>query len=386
MSNFLSIAAVTATLQTQLQTQLAADVGHAYATVQRPDESDTDASTNPHVNIYLYQVVPNVALRNADLPTRRGEGGLAQRPRAAIDLHYLLTFHGDDLKHEPQRMLGSVVRFLHAYPTLTRQAVHDAIALSANADLALCDLEGESELVRFTPLPMSLEELSKLWSVFFQTRYMLSVAYAASVVLLEGIEAAAKPTPVVTSNIVVEQLAPPVIDEVSPPTVRIGDTLSIRGRNLRGQETYVRIGDVVVTPLGNVANDLVEISMSDAVAAGVGAGVRTAQIVHRVDFNGVPHPGFESNSVPFTFAPTITSATAAPDATEARRVNVTLGLDPPPRARQRVSLALDGMFTASIVFSTASVIPFLDLANGSYQAIAEVDGASSSAVTLTVPT
>ena len=32
---------------------------------------------------------------------------------------------------------------------------------------------------------MNLEELSKLWSVFFQTPYALSIAYQASVVLIE---------------------------------------------------------------------------------------------------------------------------------------------------------------------------------------------------------
>ena len=295
MSNFLSVAAVTAALRLQLQGQLDIDVSGATATVQRPDEIDANGGTNgTHVNIYLYQVVPNAALRNHDLPARRADASLAQRPRAALDLHYLLTFHGDDTAYLPQRMLGSIVRFLHANPILTRRAVHDAV--SATNEIALCDLEGESELVRFTPLPMSLEELSKLWSVFFQTRYMLSVAYAASVVLLEGTEAPLQAKPVERSNIVVDQFALPVIDTVTPPAASIGDTLVIRGRNLRGDVTQVRIGKELLAP-SKIANDAVEVIVTNAVAE----GVQRLQIVQSVLVEpNEPRAGFESNTVPVT--------------------------------------------------------------------------------------
>ena len=68
------------------------------------------------VNVFLYQVTPNAAWRNADLPTRRANGDLIQRPQAALDLHYLLTFYGDESLLQPQRVLGSVVRTLHCGP------------------------------------------------------------------------------------------------------------------------------------------------------------------------------------------------------------------------------------------------------------------------------
>ena len=53
---------------------------------------------------------PNAALRNSDLPTRNHRSVVVQRPTCALDLHYLLSFYGDDSKLEPQRMLGAVVR------------------------------------------------------------------------------------------------------------------------------------------------------------------------------------------------------------------------------------------------------------------------------------
>ena len=57
--------------------------------------------------------------------------------------------------------------------------------INASAFLTTSNLE-EVELVKFTQLPLSLEELGKLWSVFFQTTHVLSVAFQGTVVLIEG--------------------------------------------------------------------------------------------------------------------------------------------------------------------------------------------------------
>ncbi len=78
-------------------------------------------------------------------------------------------------------MLGSVARTLHARPYLTREAIRDAILdpefayLAGTTDTPASDLADEIELVKFTPIPFSLEELSKLWSVLLQTTYLRPV-------------------------------------------------------------------------------------------------------------------------------------------------------------------------------------------------------------------
>src|ERR1051326_8249061 len=112
MSNYLAIATVTATLQRVLQAVIGGDVPGATATTVRPDASGQGLPP-VGVNIFLYQVTPNAALRNADLPTRNASGQAGQRPVAALDLHYLMSFYGADKQLEPQRVLGSVVRTLH---------------------------------------------------------------------------------------------------------------------------------------------------------------------------------------------------------------------------------------------------------------------------------
>ena len=182
MSNYLAIATVTETLRQMLNVVVDQAVPGARATAVRPSASSGLPSVG--VNVFLYQVSQNAAWRNADLPTRREDGALHQRPQVALDLHYLLTFYGEDQQMEPQRVLGRVTCAMHAQPLLLRDKITEAV--TAVSFLADSNLSDQVELVRFTPIPLTLEELSKLWSVFFQTAYVLSTAYQASVVLIEA--------------------------------------------------------------------------------------------------------------------------------------------------------------------------------------------------------
>ncbi|GIV60235.1 MAG: hypothetical protein KatS3mg043_1324 [Rhodothermaceae bacterium] len=207
MSNFLAIATATATLQQLLLESLSTDVPGAQATTLRPDNPRLSATGNFGVNIYLYQATPNASWRNNDLPTRGGAGQPVQRPRIALDLYYLLTFYGDEESLQPQRILGSVSRTLHARPVLTRPMIQAAIDAAVAVDpghfLAGSNLADDIEQVKFTPIPLSLEELSKLWSVFFQTPYTLSMTYAGTVVLIEAETTPAPVLPVQTPVITV---------------------------------------------------------------------------------------------------------------------------------------------------------------------------------------
>ncbi|MGH9937593.1 MAG: DUF4255 domain-containing protein, partial [Blastocatellia bacterium] len=135
MSNYLAVASVTASLAQYLQGVVQVDVSGSTVSTTRPDETG-NGTQNPRVNIYLYQVAPNAAWRNSDLPTRDENGQVVQRPRAAIDLHYLLTFYGNETHLEPQRLLGSVVRAIHASSVLTRGLIRQTINSPTYAFLA----------------------------------------------------------------------------------------------------------------------------------------------------------------------------------------------------------------------------------------------------------
>lgn len=344
MSNYLAVATVTAALHRLLQSSAGADVPGATVTTDRP-ESSTNGAAAPTVNVYLYQVMPNPALRNSDLPTRSSGGDLVQRPVAALDLHYLFTFSGADEELEPQRLLGSVIRTLHAQPFLTPQLI-SAVKTAATSNppvhpaLAPTDLGDQVERVKFSPLPMNLEELSKLWSVFFQTPYALSVAYQASVVLIEPDLEPVVPLPVLERDIDVGPLRRPFIDQVvsiADPRAPITATTAIDlvGRELVGESTLVRLAGAD-RPVTTGTSVRIPFNLSTVAIADLRAGTVTVQVVHRVQLGNPPtdHPGVESNVATFVLHPSVSSASVAAGPV----VNVTTNL--PIGARQRVELAL----------------------------------------------
>jgi hypothetical protein len=216
MSNALAIATVTATLRRTLQITVDREVGGATVTTVRPDASGNGTPTTG-VNIYLYQVTPNAAWRNADLPTRRpdGQGGATQHPRVALDLHYVLTFYGDESRLQTQHLLGIVARTLHGSPILTRQMIQATLGDSTFSFLTGSDLANEVESVKFTPLPLSLEELSRLWSVLFQVPYALSMAYHGAVVFIDSQESVQSTLPVRERKIYVTPFRHPVIERIA---------------------------------------------------------------------------------------------------------------------------------------------------------------------------
>ncbi len=351
MSNFLAIATVTATLRQMLNSAVQADVSGAEATAVRPDSSGAGLPARG-VNIFLYQLSPNAAWTNGDLPTRSSNGQLMQRPQAAFDLHYLLSFYGDEADLEPQRLLGSVVRTLHARPLLTRQAIRNVINAAISADpnhyLARSNLGEQMDLVKFTPLSLSLEELSKLWSVFFQTSYALSVAYQGTVVLIESDAAAEATLPVREPRLHVTPFRRLAIDAVEPQIVEFSLAAAVRlkGEDLRSDDTEVLFGDLAGTlDPSSTSKELVVILPS-----GIRAGVNSVRVVQRLPL-GAPHTSFESNAAFFGLRPRIDSiAFEAGSPADARFVAT---VSPVVGARQEVVLMLN-QFAASLSLPAAS--------------------------------
>jgi hypothetical protein len=411
MSNFLAIATVTATLRQILDDVVSRDVNGASATAVRPN-APSNLLPNPGVNVYLYQVTPNAAWRNADVPSRSSDGGLIQRPRAAIDLHYLLSFYGSDSELEPQRVLGSVLRILHEQPILPRQRIRDVI--NATASLTTSNLDEESELVKFTQLPLSLEELAKLWSVFFQTTHVLSVAFQGTVVLIEGKSSPRATLPVRERNLYVVTFRQPVIQQVESTAgagqpITAGSTLRITGVGLRGNVTRVRIGSTVTTLAPAQVGDT---QVDVALPAGLRAGIQSAQIEHPTPMGTPPtlHGGVESNAAAFVLHPVATfgvsnvtptlengapvvvdgvtlqsatiTATFSPLVGRTQRVKLVLYEFNAPEGRPARAYAFDAppangivnpaqVEIATIGFSVERVFP------GAYLARVQVDGAES---------
>ncbi len=331
MSNYLAVATVTATLQRVLQSVIGNDVLGAKVTMVRPDAPGHGVPA-VGLNVFLYQVMPNTGLRNADLPTRNSDGQAGQRPAAALDLHYLLSCYGQESSLEPQRVLGGAVRQLHSRPLLTRQMIRDTVTDPAYSYLAASNLADAIEPVRFSPLALSLEELSKLWSVFFQTPYALSAAYLASVVLIEEELTPRAALPVRQRQVFAVPVQQAFIETVTPQVLPAGATLTLQGQALKGEVTRLKFGDILADPA-----TVTERQITVALPASLQPGVRTVQVIHDFDFGtpNEPHRGFESNVVPFILQPTITTA---PPFTAARGGTLTLSLAPPIGREQSVAL------------------------------------------------
>ncbi|MCX5047014.1 DUF4255 domain-containing protein [Streptomyces sp. NBC_00474] len=182
MSNALAIAHVTQALALLIENNVGPEFGEAVKVEPRKPPADPQLE-QPTISVFLYQVTPNTSQRNNDLPTRAADGTLVKRPAAALDLHYLISAYGDERELVGQRLIGSVVRTLHEIPVLPKDVIDQA---GERPYLAGSDLAEAAQRVRFTPTVMDVDETSKLWGMLYQTPYTLSVAYQATLVLIDG--------------------------------------------------------------------------------------------------------------------------------------------------------------------------------------------------------
>ncbi|MEV8395390.1 MULTISPECIES: DUF4255 domain-containing protein [unclassified Streptomyces] len=187
MSNALAIATVTQALALLIEGDLGPEMDIAVKVETR--KPPAEPPTEPTVHVFLYQVTPNASMRHTDLPTRASDGTLVKRPAAALDLHYLISAYGEEAELVGQRLIGCVIRTLHEFPVLPRELIELA---AERPYLAGSDLAASAQKVRFTPTVMDIDETSKLWGMLHQTPYTLSVAYQASLILIEGRD---KPVP-----------------------------------------------------------------------------------------------------------------------------------------------------------------------------------------------
>src|SRR2546428_132685 len=245
VSNAAAIAAVTSTLYNLLDKGIRSDttIGTCTVTTDPPD-SARGARTDNQINLFLYQLAFSAAWRNIDMP-RQVHPGETGQPPLGLNLYYLLTAYGAQTElYMGHRILGQAMSILHDHPLLGSKEIQDNAIFS--------DLYLQVERVRITPQPLSIEDITKLWTSF-QTNYRLSAAYEVSVVLIESQRPARTPLPVLSRGAQDEgalaqaDLVPPfpAIDALVPPNgqpaARLGDAVTIRGHHLDGTAVVVRL-------------------------------------------------------------------------------------------------------------------------------------------------
>lgn len=265
MGNFLAIGGVSATLQTLLRDRMELPAGvvrtSLQVTVSTPQlEDDAQAAEPTRVNLFLYRATENGALKNQMIP---GQGHPSEygHPPLSLVLHYMLTAYGatDDngLVNETRAhfLLGGAMRVLHDYTVIT-----DGLMTVNSPPTQILDsnLRGEFEHIKICLDPISLEDLSKVWTALTRP-YRLSAAYTVSVVQIESRRLKTLAAPVLTRRIHLAISKRPQISNVyrTPvlPGEPIGDIrahvlqeLTIEGENFRGAQTWVKLGDL--EPIG----------------------------------------------------------------------------------------------------------------------------------------
>lgn len=271
MSNALAIASVTAVLKDLLDNALINEElsgplsGAVTVSALAPDRVTTGEKEVVQLNLFLYHVAPNLGWRNVALPSHNSRGERLTNHPLALDLYYLLTVYSRQ-DFEAEILLGYAMQVLHETPVLAREAIRTALHRPAPggggarppavAALADSDLADQVELIKLTPQSLSTEEIYRLWGAF-QTHYRPSVAYHASVVLIEANQAAKSPLPVLTRGqpnvatgreegvIAQPNLLPafPTLHAAIPPrqqpAVRLGELLTCSGDHLEGDQLQI---------------------------------------------------------------------------------------------------------------------------------------------------
>jgi Pvc16 N-terminal domain len=348
MSNTLAIAATTAALRNVLLAQmpdLDSDLSDLEVTTQPPDLA-RKGITKAQLNLFLYQTVVNGAWRNMDMPrqVRPGETGAPPLP---LNLHYLITAYGrgdSDNEAVSHRVLGGAMSVLHDHPVLSRQEI--AAALAGN------DAGEQFEMLKITPLPLGVEEISKLWMVF-QTQYRISAAYEVTVLLIDSRTPVRAALPVLKRG--QQDRGPtaitgaaPALREIRLPrsqsAARLGEDIAIAGDRLTLDATTVRftsmrdLPPIELSPQQGTKPDEVAVHIPDqaedaqALSRWMPGFYTTGLVQTRAGL-----PPIVSNELPFALAPRITvtpnqaaagdglTLTCAPRIADGQRVLVLFG-------------------------------------------------------------
>jgi hypothetical protein len=182
VSNPLAIAAVTASFA-QLLGRVDEDPNLTGAVISMgPPDAVTRPGKERQLNLFLYAITPDAAWRDADLPGRR-PGGDPDRPALAVELHYVLTAYGEgDHDLDAQRLLGKAMMTLQDNPVLSPDQI--AAAQEALATTVEPGLPQQADLVRISLQKLSIGELSRVWGMFPDTPYRLSIGCQASPILI----------------------------------------------------------------------------------------------------------------------------------------------------------------------------------------------------------
>lgn len=129
---------------------------------------DTDPEQN-YLSLYLYRVAENGDMKNRPLEPK--DPSLLRYPPLSLNLFYLVTPLTNSTKND-HKLLGK-----------TMQVFYDNAIVKGPALQGV--LQGTTEELRIILNPVSMEDITKLWSAFMRS-YRLSVSYEVKVIYIDS--------------------------------------------------------------------------------------------------------------------------------------------------------------------------------------------------------
>lgn len=156
-------------------------------TTNLPDVPDRIALASPKaagtnlLTLFLYKVTENPDLKNRDgLIVQQPTGAIRKHlPPLTLDAYYLLTAHAG----EPPNLLEAHRALSRAMRVFYDNGILQGSLLRANEPSTGLT---EASVLRVTLNPISMEDMTRIWSVFPDMPYELSVTYLVTPIEIES--------------------------------------------------------------------------------------------------------------------------------------------------------------------------------------------------------
>lgn len=176
MSDYTAIADVGETLIDMLRENMGDLIPTDSIVMVSPGE--IEGTDSVRLSLFLYQVIENVHLRNQEMQII--DSTMLKYPPLALDLFYMLTSYPSsgiqdktERTKEEHSILGRAMQVLNDNAILTGSALRGSLT------------ENSDEL-RITSSPLSLDDITKIWNTFQDKPFRPSVFYLVTPVKIES--------------------------------------------------------------------------------------------------------------------------------------------------------------------------------------------------------
>ncbi|MGB9939401.1 DUF4255 domain-containing protein [Methanosarcina sp.] len=176
MSDYSAIADVGDTLIELLRDKME-DLIHRRQSIVMASPGEIEGNDDVRLSLFLYQVLENIHLKNQEMQITNST--TTTSPPIALDLYYMLTSYPSGTQDitertkEEHRILGRIIQILNDNAILTGSILKGSLARNSN------DLH-----IMLTPI--SLDDMTKMWTTFPDKPFRSSVCCVVTPVMIDS--------------------------------------------------------------------------------------------------------------------------------------------------------------------------------------------------------